>query len=237
MFVLMDGKRRYLAEKVGEMYKVGDFAVVRGLREGELQLGLKRYHVLRANLYDYMSTLKRKAQIINIKDAAYIIARCGIRSGYRVVEGGAGSGSLTTALLYFTSPNGKVYTYELRKDFAEFAKKNVGRCQFSENWVLKIGDVRKDVEERDVDAFIVDIPDPWNAVEMAYEALKTSGCFAAYIPTYNQLERVHREMKKYFVYMEACEIIKRNIVVGEVGTRPDNVEVAHTGFMVFGRKI
>ena len=237
MLTVLDGKRRYLARKNG-MYHIGDFAVLKELKEGRAKLGTREVYVLRSNLYDYISTLKRKAQIIALKDAAYIIARCGIRSGWRVVEGGAGSGAMSLALLYYTYPDGKVYTYELRDDFAAIAKKNVENAGLQANWILKKGDIRKDVEERDVDAFILDIPEPWEAVDMAKKALRQSGCIMAYIPTYNQLERVYRKMKSVgFVDLEATEIIKRDILVGEMGTRPDNVEVAHTGFMVFGRKL
>jgi len=237
MFTILNGKKRYIAKKNG-MYRIGDFAVIKELNEGKIKIGTKNFFVLRTNLYDYIETLQRKAQIITLKDAAYIIARCGIRSGMRVVEGGAGSGAMTTVLLYFVSPGGRVYTYEMREDFAEIAMRNVQRGDFSKCWELKIGDIRKDVVERDVDAFILDIPDPWNAIKMAKISLRTSGCLAAYIPTFNQMEKVYKEMKKEgFVDLEACEIIKRNMVIGEMGTRPDNIEVAHTGYMVFGRKI
>ncbi len=237
MYTLLSGKKRYIAKK-DHMYRVEDFAVLKDLKEGKMRIGTREFFVLKSNLYDYMETLRRKAQIITLKDAAYIIAKCGIRSGYRVVEGGAGSGAMTTALLYYVYPHGEVYTYEMREDFARIAKENVERGDFAKNWKLKIGDIRKDVEERDVDAFILDIPDPWNAVEMARTSLKTSGCLMAYVPTFNQMERVYKEMVQAgFVDMEACEIIKRNMVIGDKGTRPDNLEVAHTGYMVFGRKI
>lgn len=237
MYTLIDGKRRYLAKKNG-MYRVGDFAVLNDLQEGKMRIGTREFYVLRSNLYDYVETINRKAQIITLKDSSYIIARCGIRSGMRVVEAGAGSGAMSMALLYFVHPDGAVYTYELREDFAKIAKENVERVGLEKNWKLKIGDVRYDVEEREVDAFILDIPDPWNAIVMASKALRPSGCVAAYVPTYNQVERVYREMvARDFVDLEACEIIKRDIVVGELGTRPDNVEVAHTGFMVSGRKL
>ncbi len=239
MYTLLDRKnRRYLAYKDGEMYKIDNFAVLHELCEGTMKIGLSKYHILRSNLYDYMSTLKRKAQIIGIKDAAYIIARCGLHAGSVVIEGGAGSGSLTMALLYFVQPTGKVYTYEMRNDFAQVAKENVLRTSFAQNWVLKIGDVRRDVEESDVDAFIVDIPDPWDAVEIAKKVLKISGCFASYVPTYNQMERVYHALEDAnFVDLEACEIIKRNMIIGSMGTRPDNLEIPHTGFLIFGRKV
>ena len=239
MYTLLDRKnRRYLAYQNGEMHKIGNFAVVQKLHEGKIKIGLSEYYVLRSNLYDYMSTIKRKAQVIGIKDAAYIIAKCGIHAGSVIVEGGAGSGSLTTALLYFVYPDGKVYTYEMREDFAKVAKENILRTPYAKNWILKIGNVCKDVEERNIDAFIVDIPEPWDAVETAKKVLKISGCFASYVPTYNQMEKVYRKLENSnFVDLEACEIIKRNMVIGPKGTRPDNVEVPHTGFLIFGRKV
>ncbi len=238
MYTVLRGGKRYLAEKRNGMYRVGDFAVLKDLSPGRILMGTQEGIVLRSNLYDYISTLRRKAQIITLKDSAYIIARCGIRSGMRVVEAGAGSGALTTSLLYFLHPDGELITYELREDFARIARENVQRVESSARWELKIGDVRKDVEERDVDALILDIPEPWEAIPTAMEILKPSGCFSAYVPTYNQVERTYRELEAAgFVDLEACEVIKRDMVVGPLGTRPDNLEVAHTGFMVFARRV
>ncbi len=236
MYTLI-GKRKHIAFRDGNMYRVGDFAVLKSIEPGTIRVGLDEYSVVKSNLYDYMSTIRRKPQIITMKDAAYIVARCGIHSGSKVIEAGAGSGAMTTALLYFTAPNGVVITYELRKEFAEVATENVKRMPH-EHWILKTGDVKKDVTERDMDAFVVDIPDPWNAVNMARIALSHGGCFAAYIPTYNQLEKTYLTLQDSgFGDMEACEIIKRDIHVAPNSTRPENVEVAHTGFMVFARKL
>ncbi len=236
MYTLMNGKRRFVAYKKGNLFIIDDFAVLKNIKEGKMKIGLHEYTITKSNLYDYMSTIKRKAQVIGIKDASYIIARCGIRNGFRVVEGGAGSGSLTTALLYFTYPDGHVYTYELRKDFADIARKNVERLPYK-NWTLKIGDITKDVKERDVDAFIVDIPEPWGVVEIAKKSLHQGGCFCSYVPTYNQMERVYHSLEnEEFIDLEATEIIKRDMHIGKLGTRPENIEVGHTGFLIFGRK-
>ncbi len=236
MYTLFSGKKRFVARKKDDFFIVDYLAVLRNLKEGRMKIGLEEYIVVRSNLYDYMLTIERKAQTIGIKDASYIIAKCGIKNGSVVVEGGAGSGSLTTALLYFTHPNGHVYTYEIRRDFAEIAERNVSRLPFK-NWTLKIGDVTKDVSERNVDAFIVDIPEPWNAVDMAIKALKTGGSFCSFVPTYNQMEKVYKKLKNSgFIDLEAVEIIMRRMHVGELGTRPENIEVGHTGFLVFGRK-
>ena len=238
MYTVLRGRKRYLARRDEDVFRIDDFAVVNKLETGRVKMGTQEVVVLESNLNDYLLTLRRKAQIITLKDSAYLIARCGIRSGMRVVEAGAGSGALSTVLLYFLHPDGELYTYELREDFARIARENVERMEHGARWELKIGDVRSDVEERDVDAFILDIPEPWEAVEMAKEALKKSGCFAAYVPTYNQLERTYRALEDAgFVDLEACEVLKRDIVVGPLGTRPANIEVAHTGFMLFARKV
>ena len=237
MYTLLRNKKRYIAYERDGLFVVDDMAVLKNIKEGKMKIGLEDFTVIKSDLYDYMVTIRRKAQIISIKDAAYIVARCGIRSGFRVIEGGAGSGSLTTALLYFTHPDGHVYTYELRKDFAEIAMENVRRLPF-DNWTLKIGDVTKDVAERDVDAFIVDIPEPWEAVDTARKTLRNGGCFCSYVPTYNQMEKVYHSLEKEgFIDLEATEIIKRNMHIGERGTRPENIEIGHTGFLIFGRKI
>ncbi len=238
MYTLLSEKKRIVAIEKKNGYEIGDFAFIKKLEPGRTKIGLQEYKVLSTNLYDLMLTLKRKAQIITLKDAAYMVARCGIRSGMRVIEAGAGSGALTTVLLWYVYPDGDVYTYEIREDFAKIARNNVERLENRDHWHLKMGDVRDGVDEQDVDAFILDIPDPWNAVESAKNALKYSGTFCAFVPTYNQLEKTYHALKKSgFVDLEACELIKRDIVVGDLGTRPSNIEVPHTGFMVFGRKI
>jgi len=237
MFTLIGRNKKYVAWKSNGMYVVDNLAVIKSLKEGPIKLGLEHYVAIKSNLHDYMSTISRKAQIVSLKDAAYIISRCGIRSGSRVVEGGFGSGSLTTALLYYTYPDGDVYTYDLRQDYIDFAVNNINRLEHG-HWEIKRGDVRKDVKERDLDAFVVDIPDPWNAVAMAKISLSLGGCFSAYIPTFNQMEKVYKELERMgFVELEACEIMLRGMHVGALGSRPDNVEMPHTGYLVFGRRV
>ncbi len=236
MYTLFNKKSRMIARKINEKYIVENFAVLSKLNSGTQKIGLQEYMVVPSNLSDYLHTIKRKAQIIGIKDIGYIIVRCGIRAGSRVVEGGVGSGSLTTALLYYTYPNGHVYTYEIRSDHAEFAKRNIERIEHN-HWTLKIGDITRDVTERDVDAFLVDIPEPWNAISSAEHSLKVGGCFMAYVPTYNQMEKIYKIMKtKGFIDMEATSLLKIDMHIGDLGTRPENIEVPHTGFLVFGRK-
>ncbi len=83
------------------------------------------YLAVRPLLADYVLSMPRGAQVIYPKDAAQIVAMGDIFPGARVLEAGAGSGALTCWLLRAVSPGGGVDSYELRKEFAEVARRNV----------------------------------------------------------------------------------------------------------------
>jgi len=51
---------------------------------------------LKPTIYDYMYRLSRKTQVLYFKDVALIVLRLGLGPGARVVEGGTGSGALTS---------------------------------------------------------------------------------------------------------------------------------------------
>ena len=86
--------------------------------------------------------MPRGAAVIYPKDAAQIITMGDIHPGATVLEAGAGSGSLTCALLRAVGPTGRVISYEVRDDHAEVAVRNV-ETFFGErpaNWDLRLGD-------------------------------------------------------------------------------------------------
>ena len=69
--------------------------------------------------------MPRGAAVIYPKDAAQIVTMGDIHPGATVLEAGAGSGSLTCALLRAVGPTGRVISYEVRDDHAEVAVRNV----------------------------------------------------------------------------------------------------------------
>jgi tRNA (adenine57-N1/adenine58-N1)-methyltransferase len=96
--------------------------------------------------------------------------------------------------------------------------------------------VIKGVDEKDLDAAVLDIPEPDQAVEAISRSLKIGARFCAYIPTTNQLERVVIALKRSgYVNIEPLEIIRRPFSVKEGATRPATEILAHTGFLVFAR--
>src|SRR5512143_3701767 len=70
--------------------------------------------ILKPTIYDYLMKSLRSTQILYPKDIGLILVYAGVKPGDRVVEAGAGSGALTTALANAVQPTGRVYTYDVR---------------------------------------------------------------------------------------------------------------------------
>ncbi|MFQ6127282.1 MAG: tRNA (adenine-N1)-methyltransferase [Thermoplasmata archaeon] len=204
----------------------------------EIKIGDTRFLVLEPSLLDKVQSISRKAQIILPKDAALIIVNCDIKPGSIVVEGGTGSGALTIVLANFVRPNGKVISYESRGDFQRIAGKNIENAGMLNLCSLVEGDITEGIAERDVDAIVLDIPNPWEAIELAHHALRPGGYIASYVPTMNQVERTVRELERFpFIEVRTLETLEREIEVGDMGTRPSFKMLGHTGYLTFARKV
>lgn len=218
---------------------VFDPSTLAGKKYGEqLQIGSKQFWVLSPSLQDKLQGLKRRAQIILPRDAAHIIMNCSIGSGHNVLEAGIGSGSLTIALANVVAPNGKVISYDKREDFIEHAMKNLKTAKLDQHVATKIKDVTKGIDEKELDAIILDIPDPWKAVAHAWKALKPGGYLCSYSPLVSQVEQTVKEIKKHsFIEVKTLENIQREMVVSDRGTRPSFQMLGHTGYLTFARKV
>lgn len=204
----------------------------------KIDLGKSEYRLIKPALKDVPDLIKREAQIVQPRMGVLIAHYCNIECGDTVVEGGAGSGVLTSVLLDKVGSQGKVYTYEIRKDFLKIARNNLKNLNMNERWEGKIGDVTKDVEECDVDAFIVDIPEPWLALDIADKCLKNGGRFAGYMPSANQLEKTVKEMKdQNYIDIKSFENIEREMEVSDKGIRPSFDLLGHSGYVAVGTKV
>jgi tRNA (adenine57-N1/adenine58-N1)-methyltransferase len=203
-----------------------------------IEIGNKKFWILYPSLQDKLQGLKRKAQIILPRDSAQIIINCSIEPGHKVLEAGIGSGSLTIALASAISPKGKVISYDTREDFIKHALNNL-KIAGLENYVeTKLKDVTTSIVEKNLDAVILDIPNPWDAVKHAYKSLKPGGYFCAYSPLSTQVERTVKEInKKKFIELKTIENIQREIIVNEYGMRPRFDMLGHTGYITFARKV
>jgi tRNA (adenine57-N1/adenine58-N1)-methyltransferase len=195
------------------------------------------FTALKPSLTDYIMKSSRKTQITYPKDAALIVMFSGIGSGSRVVESGTGTGALTTALAHYVKPDGRVYSYELREEFQKNAEKNLKRAGLLDFVELKSGDVTAGIEERDLDAVILDLAVPWLVVPHAYEALKPSGILVSFSPTIDQVVKTTEALKETgFVFIETVECLMRAMQVERGKTRPHTMMTGHTGYITHARK-
>jgi len=198
----------------------------------------KEFWIFKPSSMDKLQGLKRKAQIILPRDTGHIITNCSIASGHTVLEAGIGSGSLTIALASAVSPSGKVISYDNREDFIKHALKNLKTMGLDGFVKAENRDVTEGIKEKDLDAVIIDIPNPWDAVPHAWKALKVGGYLCTFSPLISQVEKTVDEIKKHgFIEVKTYENIQREMVVSKHGTRPSFNMLGHTGYLTFARKI
>jgi tRNA (adenine57-N1/adenine58-N1)-methyltransferase len=196
-----------------------------------------QFTALKPTLTDFIMKSSRKTQITYPKDAALIVMFSGIGPGSRVAESGTGTGALTTALAHYVKPDGKVYTYEMREEFQRNAEKNLKRSNLLEYVELKSGDVTMGIEERDLDAVVLDLAVPWLVIPHAYEALKPSGTLVSFSPTIDQVVKATEALhENSFILIETVECIMRAMQVERGKTRPQTLMTGHTGYITHARK-
>ncbi|AXV37678.1 MAG: SAM-dependent methyltransferase [Methanobacterium sp. BRmetb2] len=197
----------------------------------------KEFKVLKRDVNDYIQLMERRCSILLPKDVGIIMAYTGLGAGSVVVEGGTGAG---TTALYFgnvVGDQGKVYSYEIREDFAQIAEKNVNGFGL-ENVEIKCKDMKEGIEEKDVDLIFLDLPKPWELVEGVKESLKVGGYLAAYNPYIEQFQILNKVLNKHDLKdIKTVECIFREMELKNKGTRPKTRMAGHTGYLTFARKL
>ena len=250
IFLILDGKRRWLVQvRAGESFHshrgliefddiIGkDYGTVVFSKPYETQ-GYK-FFVLKPLPSDYVVHMSRKTQIIYPEDAGLILLYSGIGPGSVVIEAGCGSGALTCILGNYVRPNGHIFSYDIREKSLKNARKNVERAKL-ENFVsIEFGNIiTDDLNLEKVESVVLDLGDPWNAVEKMAKYLKLSGTLVSFSPTIEQVKKTTFAMgENSFVEVNTYELIKRKIQVKENATRPESRMVGHSGYITFGRKI
>ncbi len=181
--------------------------------------------------------LKRGPQVIVLKDASAILGFAGIGAGDRVVEAGAGSGFLSVFLANVVGEKGKVYSYEWREDFAKLVEKNAVKLGFEKIVELKLKNVFDGIDEKDVDAVILDLADSEKAIGNAFNCLKENGVLVGYHPNVEQIRTfAETAITIGFSQERIMEVNTRDWLVRNRGCRPVNTGLMHTAFLSFWRK-
>ena len=137
-------------------------------------------------------------------------------------------------------PTGSVISYEVRPDIVEKAKMNVRSMTGSiDNLTVKLLDVYEyGIEEKSMDRVVLDLPEPWRVVASAAKALNPGGIFLGFLPTVLQVHRLVMALQEdgRFQLVRAVESIERPWHVTARSVRPVHRMVAHTGFIITGRR-
>jgi tRNA (adenine57-N1/adenine58-N1)-methyltransferase len=196
------------------------------------------FFLLQPSLGDLLLDLPRSTQILYPKDIGFILVTTGIGPGKKVVEAGTGSGSMTIATAYAVGSGGRVVSYEIRPDMQNLAKKNVERVGLSSRVEFKLRDIQQGFDETDADALFLDVPNPWDYIHQVRAALKPGAFLCSLVPTFNQVEDLLLALRRHsFAFIEVCEILLRYFKPEPSRLRPTDRMVAHTGFLIFGRRI
>lgn len=194
----------------------------------------KKMIVYDAQFIDLYKKIKRGAQIMLPKDITTIIGECGINKNSRVLDCGAGSGGNACFLASIAK---KVYSYEIREDHTKIAQFNADYLGLK-NITIKNQDIVNGIKEKELDVIILDMPEPWTAIEVAKKALKSGGFIVSYSPQITQVSRFVEAVKKSegLNYQKTLEIIEREWEVDENKLRPKFKMLGHTAFLTFSRK-
>ena len=242
--LLFDAKgRRYLVtlEAGGEFHTHAGIVAhdsLLGQEEGTTARSNRgaRYIAVRPTLAEVVLKMPRGAQVIYPKDLGPILVMADIFPGAHVLEAGLGSGALSMTLL---RAGARVTGYELRPDFAARAVANVTGFlgpSVLERYLVEVRDVYEGIAEKGLDRVVLDLPEPWRAVEHAAEALRPGGIIVSYLPSISQVTTLREALTgSGFAMAETIEVLQRSWHIEGQSVRPDHRMVGHTGFLTGAR--
>ena len=199
--------------------------------------------VLRPLLSDFVMGMPRGAAIIYPKDAQAILGQADIFPGARVVEAGVGSGALSLWILRALGPDGHLFSFERRQEFADVASSN-GVTYFGsspKNWTITVGDLQDSlpvvVESGTADRVVLDMLAPWECVDAVASALVPGGVVLCYVATVTQLSRTVEAFRssERFTHPVSSETMVRGWHVEGLAVRPEHRMIGHTGFLMTAR--
>ena len=195
------------------------------------------FKIMKPNINDFIDIMDRRCSILLKKDIGLVLAHAGLGAGSRVVDAGTGAGAIALNFGNVVGLEGHVYTYEIREDFAEVAKKNIDNFGI-ENITVKNQNIKDGIDEDNIDLVFLDLPKPFEIFEEVWDSLNVGGWLAVYAPYIDQAKLSYRVANKLGFYdIEIIELLERGLEIRQQGVRPKTRMVGHSGYLLFARKL
>jgi len=193
----------------------------------------KQFFCVKPTFPDLWNSLKRGPQVMIQKDVGMVMAKTGVNRDSVVVDAGGGSGSLCLSLANICK---EIAVYEINPEHYDVVSKNIKMFGFG-NVNLKQDNIYQGIKEKNVDLITLDLPEPWQVVEHAGNALKVGGHLVVYLPNLNQVKMFIDSTKRSKIkVIETLELIERSWKIEDRIMRPEFQMLGHTGFLTFCRK-
>lgn len=227
-------KKQFLVRSEGELHTdsgVIQLGTLKALEYGSTvtsHLG-KEFKVLQPRSPDYFHHLKRTGAPMMPKDIGIVVAHTGLNKNDSVLDAGTGSG-ITAIFLGHIAKH--VLSYEINRDFARRAAKNV-KCAGLSNVDVVEGDVLDITAEAEFDVVTLDLHEIGKAIRAVEPCVVPGGFIAAFSPFYEQALEARNALSA-FTQVTTFEGMEREMQFGKRGTRPAT-RVGHTGFVTIAR--
>ena len=205
------------------------------------------YLALRPLLRDFVMSMPRGAAIVYPKDAAQILAEADVFPGARRRRGrrrlgralalaaardrrrAAGSSRSSAA------PSSPTWRARTSRRFLGGVPDELGRRRRRP----RRGAAGRGGRRHPSTASILDMLAPWECIDVVADALTPGGVVLCYVATATQLSRVAEFIRGtgLFTDPEASETMVRGWHVEGLAVRPDHRMIAHTGFLLWARRL
>lgn len=243
MKMILDERGKKYVLKPGEEFQ-SDLGIIKSDVLDSAQVGDEvkshldhTFKIMKPNINDFIDIMDRRCSILIQKDIGQVLAHTGLGAGSRVVDAGTGAGAIALNFGNVVGPDGEVFTYEIREDFSEVARKNIERFGIT-NITVKNKDIKEGIDEDNIDLIFLDLPKPFEIFEEVHESLNLGGWLVVYAPYIDQAETSYRIAKKLGFYnIDIIETLERGLEVRPQGIRPKTRMVGHSGYLMFARKL
>lgn len=170
-------------------------------------------YIIQGSPEQWTLCLPHRTQILYTPNISFITLQLELKPGSIVFESGTGSGSLSHAIIRSIQPTGHLHTFDFHEQRCNLARQEFKEHHLNDYVTVSHRDVCRDGfgVKNIADAVFLDLPNPWNTIIYAKEALKTKGGrICSFSPCIEQVQKTVEELTKLkFSEIQTIECLRR----------------------------